>query len=120
MIISDSPERNTSITLEVERIETYQENFELNLVFSTLNNANWIMEEEGYDYIQISTRDEAAILHVKELLEYHDDIDTIRVYIDDNPVEAEVSFTQGRVYLGINLCLDDMDLYESTTNICIS
>ncbi len=119
MIISDSPERNTSITLEAERVITYQENFELNLVFSTLNNTQWGMEDYGYDHVLLSSNDEAAILHVKELLEYHDS-DTIRAYLDDSPIEVDVSFTEGRVYLNIDLDMNDMDVYEEETNVGIA
>lgn len=119
MIISDSPERNTSITLEAERVITYQENFELNLVFSTLNNTQWGMEDYGYDHVLLSSNDEAAIIHVKELLEYHDS-DTIRAYLDGSPIEVDVSFTEGRVYLNIDLDMSDMDVYEEETNIGIA
>ena len=119
MIISDSPERNTSITLGAERIVKYQENFELNFVFSTLNNTDWGMEDYGFDFIQLSSNDTAAILHVKELLEYHNS-DTIKAYLDDSPIEVDVSFTEGRVYLNIDLDMSDMEVYEEETNIGIS
>jgi len=119
MIISDSPERNTSITLEAERVITYQENFELDLVFSTLNNTQWSMEDYGYDYVQLSSNDEAAILHVKELLEYNES-DTIKASLDNSPIEIDVSFTEGRVYLNIDLEMSEMEIYEEETNVGIA
>ena len=119
MIISDSPERNTSITIEAGRYVTYREDFEINLVFSTLNNTQWGIEDYGYNFVQLSSNNEAAILHVKELLEYHNS-DTIKAYLDNSPIEVDVSFTEGRVYLTVDLDMSDMEVYEEETNIGIS
>jgi hypothetical protein len=119
MIISDSPERNTSLTVDVVRYVTYQEDFELNLLFSTLNNTQWSKEDYGFDFIQLSSNDAAAILHVKELLEYSNS-DTIMAYLDDSRIEVGVSFTEGRVYLNIDLDMSDMEVTDEETNIEIS
>ena len=118
MIVSWKNIKTNEIKVNVQRREVYEETFSIEFLFDALSSADWLIEEHDSDSITLSTRDNDAIRHALEVMEYTES-DTITVSLDGRRAEAEVSIIneQSRMlfYLDPEVC--DMELIEDETTM---
>ena len=113
MIVQDTQTTNEPVTLDVRQTVYYEESFEINFHFPVFNEASWKVLEYGHGWVQIYTDDVDAIRHAKELLEYTGE-DHLKVTIDGTEEHLLVSFdNDNELHLVLDLCMDDMDCYDT-------
>ena len=118
MIVSWKNVKTSEIKVNVQRREVYEETYSIEFLFDALSCADWLIEEHDSDSITLSTRDNDAIRHALEVMEYTES-DTITVSLDGSRVEAEVSIIneQSRMLFHLDLEVFDMELIEDETTM---
>jgi len=118
MIVSWKNVKTSELKVNVQRREVYEETFSIEFLFDALSCADWLIEEHDSDSITLSTRDNDAIRHALEVMEYTES-DTITVSLDGRRVEAEVSIIneQSRMLFHLDLEVCDMELIKDETTI---
>lgn len=118
MIVSWKNIKTNEIKVNVQRREVYEETFSIKFLFDALSSADWLIEEHDSNSITLSTRDDAAIRHALEVMEYTES-DTITVELGGNRVKAKVSIINedSRMLFYLGLEVYDMELLEEETTM---
>jgi len=118
MIVSWKNIKTNEVKINVQRREVYEETFSIRFLFDALSSADWLIEEHDSDSITLSTKDNDAIRHALEVMEYTEN-DTITVELDGNRIEAEVSIIneESRMLFYLDLEVCGMELIEDETTM---